>query len=132
MTYISTALTAIHSFLRATAGDVPEPSSVSITKVEFGGPAVSLMFDSLDDLRNWAAYLQVPATRHDVRPQYNRIHHRFAATWGPYDGQMVRFEGCFLEDLPAHSCTVECDPGNCEVEHHAAFGLPADCESVEF
>ena len=110
---------------------MPDPISISVVKSKYA-PRVSIHFDTLDDLRNWAAYLQVPVGAHDTRPQYNAIHHRASATWGPINGQMVEFSMVYIEDVPPHVCSDDCDPGNCEVAHEAEFSIPRDCESVEF
>ena len=129
---LPTALAAINGFIRATAGDVPDPKSVSIVRTGYE-PSVDMQFDNLDDLCNWAAYLQVPVRPRDVRPRYNSIHHHAEATWGPVNGKMVEFHMVYIESLPEpHVCSDECDPGNCEQAHEAEFSIPQDCETVEF
>jgi hypothetical protein len=95
---IFTELATIHGFMRATAGDVPSPSSITV----HGGtyPTAHLLFDSLEDLREWAAYLQVSVEARDVRPQYDAIHHRASAMWGPTHGKVVEFEMVYIEHVP--------------------------------
>ena len=125
---LPTGLAAINGFVRAVAGDLPDPGSITVHNFS---DDVNMLFDSLDDLREWAAYLQVQITPNAV-PAHATIHHRAEATWGPVNGKMVLFRMVHIEDVPPHACSDDCDPGNCEVQHHAAFDLPRDCESGEW
>jgi hypothetical protein len=153
---IFTGLAAIHGFMRAVAGDLPDPSSVSVH--DFGS-TVHLLFDELDDLRQWAAYSQVPVVPHDARERHQAIHHRAETTWGPVNGEMVRFDMVHIEHVPVPSVeTYECEKCGAmfgiagsytgspeddaaeefhreEIQRHESgecVAAPRDCESVEF
>jgi hypothetical protein len=130
---LPTSLAGINGFIRAVAGDLPDPASISVYGFD---TEVAIHFDSLDDLRNWAAYLQAPVTPHDA-PQHSAVHYHADAKWGPINGKMVKFHMVYIEDvsnLPdVHYCTTDCDPGNCEVQHVEQSGLlPRDCEASEW
>ncbi|HET6916648.1 MAG TPA: hypothetical protein VFH56_11215 [Acidimicrobiales bacterium] len=125
---IFTELNTIHGFMRATAGDLPDPASITMCGISAEYLSVSLLFDSVDELNEWAAYLQVEVSSH-WSDSTKRVHRNAKATWGPTQGKFVQFDMAYLE--PVHVCSEDCNPGNCEVEHAKQSGiLPMDCEAV--
>jgi hypothetical protein len=82
-------LTAIHGFIRATAGDLPEPLIVSADS--FG---VTVHLATHDGLREWAAYFFTTPAPHVTAD--GTIHHRALLS---HDG--VVFRCVYLEDAPA-------------------------------
>lgn len=105
---IFTELTTILGFLRSVAGDLPDPSGITVYGRAYR--TVHLMFDSAADLREWAAYLQVPVTT--TNPESTEyIHHTATATWGPTHGEFVEFDMAFLErpPVPMPTETYKCE-----------------------
>lgn len=107
-----TATTTLHTasalagFMRATAGDLPEPRAVNIHGALHRQAQVNLMFDTLADLREWAQMLGVELTGGDRLTHHGTYHHSLRATWPAHDMTPVVFEAVFIE-TPAVECSSE-------------------------
>ncbi len=105
MTNTLHAATALAGFMRATAGDLPEPQDV--TFYAFRGAYVRISFHTLADLREWAQLLGVEVTGGDRLTHMGTYHHELEATWPAYDGSPVRLTSTFIVRPEPAECSSE-------------------------